>query len=542
MKKLSVCAALLLLCGCFKIKDELTIQPDGSGTVVVETRLPAGDAGAEMMMAQMESGGGGTLYPPTTEAEAKKFFPGKDFNVTFKQDSAKESEKVSIVTVSFRDLNALLRSPYGKAHALTAKIENGSFVVKAISGTEGVARFAEMKPDGEMGLMAGSGFLAAQKKTNEMRFEFRLTLPNAVAKANGTTEGKSTSWIAERAKVKDADAFAQELGKVMEASCSAASLKFSPTSPPRLALQSFAELSTDNVGTSGPALDTNAIAASAKFVPCMVRVTRSLDLSGEGGYQANGAQLLGVVELPREFEPEKWGEVKLEEAVDAKGNSLKTGEDDGGRLGRSWSMNMGSGDDEDEKPADDGMARHVVTLDFKPPEWKVKEISRIRGAIMLHYFKGAPQIVKLTNAIPANWIVSGNSAANIDFDGRGKPMNDPKLRELGLSLRLQMGMVQSGMTMLTFQTEGSKTVVTDAQIFDAQGRPWPTFIQNEGGADNCQVMVAGKPAAPLSLALLASGGGGSFQVPLVAEHIPLARPTGAKGKAITTQPPSDSKP
>jgi hypothetical protein len=236
--------------------------------------------------------------------------------------------------------------------------------------------------------------------------------------------------------------------------------------------------------------------------------------------------------------------VKLEEAIDAKGNSLKPAADNGDRFGRSWSMNMGGGEDEEQKPDDDGMTRHVVTLDFKPPEWKIKEISRVRGAIMLHYFKGASQVVKLTNAIPANWIISGNSLGNIDFDGNGKPLNDPKLRELGLSLRLQMGMVQSGMTMLTFQTEGSKAALTDAQAFDAQGRPWPTFIQNEGGSDSCQIIIAGKPAAPLSLALLASGGGGSFQVPLVAEHIPLSHATGPKDKdkASGHQPTSETKP
>ena len=152
--------------------------------------------------------------------------------------------------------------------------------------------------------------------------------------------------------------------------------------------------------------------------------------------------------------------------------------------------------------------------------------------------KGAAQVIKLTNAIPANWLSKG--VESVDFDDRGKALASPKLRDIGLSMRLQMGMVQNGMTMLTLQTEGSKAVLTGVQVFDGQGKPWPTFMQNEDGAETCELYVAGKPAAPLSLALLASGGGGSVQVPLLAEHIPITRSTNPQAKA--TQPQTEPIP
>ena len=113
------------------------------------------------------------------------------------------------------------------------------------------------------------------------------------------------------------------------------------------------------------------------------------------------------------------------------------------------------------------------------------------------------------------------------FDSSEKPLNSATLTELGLSLSVQMGMVQSGMTMLKLQVKGKQTALTDAQVFDADGKPWPTFLQQQDFAaakkESCQIMVAGKPPPPLSLALLASGGGATVDVPILVEHVTLAK-------------------
>src|SRR5205823_7664862 len=140
------------------------------------------------------------------------------------------------------------------------------------------------------------------------------------------------------------------------------------------------------IASQGSAPDAKKVAAAAKFVPYALQVTRSLDLSGEGGSQENQAQLIGGVVLPREFAPQKWGAVKLEEVIDAKGNNLKmeTGRD------RVYPQPRFTGlsedDDEDgDKPADTSEERQTVTLTFQPPDWKVKEIARIKGSISLQY-------------------------------------------------------------------------------------------------------------------------------------------------------------
>ena len=67
--------ATLFLCGCFQIQDELTIQPDGSGKVslTVHSILPEETMGMMGGMARFGVSASGIIYPPTSEAEAKRF-------------------------------------------------------------------------------------------------------------------------------------------------------------------------------------------------------------------------------------------------------------------------------------------------------------------------------------------------------------------------------------------------------------------------------------------------------------------------------------
>ena len=65
----------------------------------------------------------------------------------------------------------------------------------------------------------------------------------------------------------------------------------------------------------------------------------------------------------------------------------------------------------------------------------------------------------------------------------------------------------------------------DAQVFDSDGRPWPTSLiqqdQDGGETRSCQLMVAGKPKPPFSLALALGGIGASVSVPVLVETVPI---------------------
>jgi len=528
LKTITLGLLLALLCGCIKTKDELTINADGSGRVRIETQSSLPPELSEGMGGQMNAmGGGAVIYPPTSEAEAHKFFPEKNFTVNVKQQKADNGDVTTVIEAEFKNINALLASPYGRAHQLSVKIAGGSLLVKGVTGMEAAARYAEMKDDTGMALGMAPGIADLQKKKGEMRAEFRVTLPNGIAAANGAKDGKTATWIVERAKCKDADDFARQLAAVSEASCPADGLKMSPVTPVRLGLLPFAELATGASTDNGTTVDTNKVAAAAKFVPYGLSVTRSLDLSGGGGAQGSAAQLTGAVMIPQELAPPKWGEPKLDEVVDAKGNDLKPAADDEQRGFSMRSRYSGNENGDEEESETNHVQQHVVTIAFRPPDWKINEIARIKGSISLQYFGGSQQVVKLTNAVPGKWITDASKMMGGGFDASEKPLNSAALADLGLSLSVQMGMVQSGMTVLSLQVKGTQATLTDAQVFDADGKPWPTFLQQQdsGGGEesSCQIMVAGKPQPPLSLALASSGGGSSVTVPILVEHVTLTK-------------------
>jgi len=525
LKRIGAGLLLIFMCGCLKTEDTVTINPDGSGKVHIETASSLPPQINEYLSMMDQSGRmNGPMYPPVSEAEARKFFPGKDFTVSVKQQHADSGDVTTTIDVEFKDLNALLASPYGTAHQLSAQIEGGSLIVKGVTGMETAARYADMKIEQDMG-MAIPNMADLQKKKGEMRAQFRITLPNAVSSGNGTNEGKTATWVVERARSKDAEDFARKLGAVSEARCPADGVKFSPVVPVRLALQSFAQLATGTTAATGPGVDTNKIAAAAKFVPYGLSITRSLDLSGGGVSRENSAQLIGAIVIPTEYAPQKWGEVKLDEVVDSKGNDLKPANQEEGRnysMSSRFSSEGMEGSDEATNVVTD--QRHVVALTFRPPDWKVNEIAKIKGTASLQYFGSAQTVVKLTNAIPAKKIVDIANGVTSLSDSGVTTLSSQALSDLGLSLTVGYCMVQSGFTEVMLNVKSKTATLSNAQVFDAEGKPWPTIFsqsQEEGGS--VQIVVAGKPQPPLSLAFVASGAGVTVAVPIVLEHVAVVK-------------------
>jgi hypothetical protein len=535
MKHLKICIpaiAAALLCGCFQVEDVLTLEADGSGTVkmTVQTDVPEELAG----MVGMSEFGGGTVYPPTSEAAARQIFPPKDFTLKV-DDKVGPGEKHTVtIEAAFKDVNALLASAYGRAHQLALTTNaNGQLKLQALSGGATMAQVARFKPEGEMAdALPATALADAQKKKGEMRFEFRVTLPNAVSEASAARENKTVTLLVERAKCKDDEEFAGKLSGLVEAACSLQGVKFSPVTPPRLGLVPFNQLVAGKAATGTALPDTNKIAQAAHFIPYSLQVTRSLDLSGEGGSRNSQAQLTGAIVLPLELAPHRWGEPRLEEATDSKGNSLMPKKDADGNFSMRSSERFGQDSSGEEDLDESGNAKqtadkpHLIALSFKAPEWKIKKIGKIKAVLDLQYLGGI-EVVKLSNAVPASLVtdMSKGSTRSFDFDSERGAIASTRLTELGLSLKIQMAMAQGGMTTIALETSGEKASVTDVQVFDSSGRPWPTTLvqpfASSGEDRSCQVMVAGQPKPPFSLAVAVGGVGASVAVPILLENIPI---------------------
>ena len=524
--------AALFLCGCFQAEDELTVQPDGSGTVKLTLHSSLPDEMTQMLGMSSRWGGGTATYPPTSQAAAQRFFPQKDFTVKCEEKSGEDGKTLRI-DAAFKDINALLASPYGRAHQLSlATNAQGELRLLALSGGSALAQGANLTDDADGVGFQIPGLEDAQKKKNEMRFVFRVNLPNPVTSANQAKDNRTVTWTVERAKCKDDDEFGERLGGTLEAACSAAGITFAPATPARLGLVSFDKLNEGKIAATAKLPDTNKIASVARFVPCQLHVTRILELSGESYGPGSEATLTGAVVLPPELAPDRWGEPVIEEVTDAKGTDLLPKGDDASRALRRFSSDMDfSDDDEDESPDAAAPAKaspekpHIITLGFKAPDWKVKQIAKIKATLSLGYL-GGTEVIKLSNAVPASLVMDMSKGHSFSggMDSNRRQISDSRLSGLVASLRVDMAMVQGPMTMISLQTSGAASLL-DAQVFDAEGRPWPTTVVQssalEGDARSCQLMVAGNPKPPFSLAMAMGGLGATVTLPILIENVPV---------------------
>lgn len=514
-----VLALAVCLSGCFDINDELQLNADGSGTVRLETKLAFSPESMDGLraMAANDSESGPSIYPPFRKGEVSKFFPSKDFTTTVTEETPAEGESVLKIEAHFKDINALLASPYGRAHALSIHIDGGKLNVGALSGAELLGRLAA-GTNGYQTMFPNMPDL--QKKKDKMRARFRIVLPeDAHADGKeGAVEGKSVTWVFERSRSNDDDAFARHLARPLSAGCAAEKLTFKPSTPLRLNLKPFSELTAHSAHGAAPIQDRSAVMKAAKFTPSALSVERSVDLSGDAGsVRQNNAELQGLLEVPPEFAPQKWGKVDLQEAIDCEGNSLKPQTDARSHgYSRFSSVHVGG---ERSSPATSKLAhQHLVKIPFQPPPWKCQQIDRVLATVDLHYASGL-RLLKISNAVPAKWIRTDE-----DFDASEMRIDSPELREAGLSLRLQMAMVQNGNTMLMLNTAESKTSISDLQIFDADGAPWPTLMQQTPGGDDDEgryMILPGRPKPPLSAALLVNSSESSVRVPIQADNLAL---------------------
>jgi hypothetical protein len=529
MKKTTVLTVLaaVLLCGCFKVKDELVILADGSGTVRLEV-LHQGDN--EMTRQMSMSGQEVSLYPPTSKMEVPRFFPPSAFTTKVTEEETGTNGTRLVIEAAFKDVNALLESPYARAHSLSLQVENGRLVLKGLLGIEPAARMlaAARKDDESTTAMLAEMAESMSGMNTNMSAEFKVTLPAAIVSTNGRAQGNAVTWSAGSAEAGGMDAFVKQSAARLEASCAADGLKFTPKTPLRPMLLSFSQVPEGPVG-SAALVDSNKVASAARFVPCALQIQRTIDLSGQGGSSDNGATLHGVVVLPSALKPARWGDPALDEVLDLRGKKLNKDDEGGfstrhfGSFGRRFSD--GDGSEEQDKPATPAEERHPVSFSFSPPDWKDKQIASLKGSVEAVY-AGAIQVVKITNAIPTNSIVDPlkNRKRTMELSSReDRELESPALESLNMKLTLGMAMVQAGNIMISLSSESESATVTDACVFDAAGKPWPTlFIKNgDDLGGSIQIQVSGEPPGPLSMALFVDAGGTKVKIPVRMENIPV---------------------
>ncbi len=524
----------LLLGGCLESKDELTIEPDGSGQVRFEVRtaLPA-----DILENLGPFGNNVAPYPPLSEAQAQRLFPSEMFALTVQETPG--DTRSMLVQAKFKNIAALLASPYAKVHALSLVITNDRLQLSALSGFEAAARVAEIQDaDGEMASQFPM-LPELKKKAAEMRHEFRVLLPRPALEGNGVRAGRATTWREERAKATNSNQFAERLSARLEASCAADGFPAIASQPLHLSATPFRALQAGPVGSATPDATPAAdrVIAAARFVPHSLRVTRALDFSGERGVRESQAILTGALILPGELAPARWGDIEITEVIDAAGRNLRIIQNDGSSMPfRSLNHTATFSDDTSSPsaaPAGAKVAQKVYSMLFRSPEWQVKEIARLTASVALQYSGNRRHRITLTNVIPAKLIRDASKSMEdaLENDLPNRPISEGALKAVDLKLTLQMAMAQPGYTVIILGVEGRKESIVEAQVYDDAGRPWPTSFSAEDGArESCQFIVTGRPQPPLSLAFDVNTSGAGVKIPITLTNLPLAGSPNARSR------------
>ncbi|MFW5750850.1 MAG: hypothetical protein ACOCZK_04290 [Planctomycetota bacterium] len=503
--------ALLLAClagGCMQVEDRLRIAADGSATVTITVTTTANPQQLVMgrQMYRMHGGEVPPPFPPLTQQEAQQLFPEDGLGLDFSQSHEGDTRTIT-VTVHYPDLATLVASPYAARHQLRLQRDPdaGVVVVHSVDAMQEALILPGLEEDDEVfARMPVDKALLARR--GDFRSTFVLELPGTVDAAAATSvEGQTATWSVGY----DDESFQARLRAVRRASCPADAVNAPlPAGPVRLGSQTFSEVDEAVTADVDP-VDGDAVGAVAEFIPISLVTTRTFDLSGEGHSHDNGMTLDGVVRLPRELAPERWGKTRIEIARTESGESLIPDR-------RSHVIHHGGSRSFGMEEEESEYEHHQVQLQLALPPLAARSLQRLEAEIGAFYAQ-KQQVIKLPQAVAAERIQDGDL---FSWSSSNSPtITHPVLSALQGELELQQATRSSGVLMLRFGLSGERAGIAAMQVYDATGQPWPTMMLNRHG--NLQALVFGQPQPPLSLAVELKVSGEAVRIPITLDDIPL---------------------
>jgi len=512
---------LCMLTGCVQVRDHLTLEPDGSGTVTLETRLLVESQNIMMMRLSgpLAADSPRMAYPPLTEADLEKVFPGDAFTIE-QSETVREGEGLEPgqfiyrAAVAFEDVHALLQSPYAEVHTLTMKKEGGRLVLQASTGMAGFTALDQQIADNELDLPVDNE--AVQKQLKALKCAFSVTLPGAVQAQGVPVQGNTATYVVDRAQIQDARKTFAALQRALRVTCPADAAGFEPPAIARIPLGAYGTVEPGPIGRAPDPIDIEAVRRAMRFTPIALVVTRTFDL---GGYEYGGGEnhtvLYGAVHLSPEHKPQRWGPLELTVARDDLGDDLRPVEDEAPyRAGMMHGL-MAASEAEAE-------GHHLVTVSLKAPSREARSLARLAGTIDA-YYPGQAHVVKLDEVIQEADVSEQGEQVYIYPTGEDA-VDHPTLDRLGYRLQFQNVMRQFGLNMVMFSQETEQASLADLRIYNADGRALPTLLglgPGYMGEDTKMALVLGRIQPPLSVALLIRGGGAKVSVPVSLEDVSL---------------------
>ena len=529
-----------LAAGCLEVKEHLTIRADGSGTLVLEVQSAVPLSEVRKFEQSLASRRERAIFPPLTKQHAAKLFPGDAFGVKVREGEDRAGGATLRVEVAFRDINDLLASPYGEAHALALWREGGQLRFAAHSALFPAVFFSNARTT-EFLSRHRRPLARALKDKGRMRLDFTVTLPKPVIESNGKAAGRTARWQVRRSDAKDDAGVVRLCTQALRAACPEAGIELAPRTPVRLGLLPFGELEDGPAtGMRKPPAPARVLAATG-FTPHMLKTAHSFYLPGRGPgpleprkgtdrLHEAAADLLGLIELPRALAPDHWGAPQIDQVVDDLGTDLRLDRDELGRL-RTTRSGWDNTVVRELTAWASETVRRAVWLRLRPPPAKAAHIARLRGSATLEYFDDF-HVVKLPNAIPREWVLGLAKGGHARGHQR---LEAPLLARLGIELIVVQVQREAGRvgrerpkTRFWFQVKSEAPRLLRIQAFDARGLPWPATPFGGHLFEEVhphRFAIPGTPEPPFSLALLVSARSVKARVPIEIKDLPLAGTT-----------------
>ena len=513
------------LCGCIEVEEHLVIHADGSGILYLETRA---DTTAEDM--DNIFGLSNYLpdrmkhYPPIADTSLNALFPGPDFSIGIQGTASKKNKHDLKAQVRFNHIDDLLRSPYGQLKSMELTVSDGPLTFRSRSGLDFLSICGHLQGlDQDNPYSAGLNMLC--KKRDKIKYQFKVTLPNAVRSESGSTDKQTATWTFGGIESGFAPENRMAFDSIMTVSCGATGLGFTPNVPVRLDDHNFSEVQESNVTIAGTVPKMQAYQDAITFIPLEMRTIRTFAVAEKGDYR-NQSHLIGLISLTSNLKPDQWGDIQLLEAVDGLGTNLLPENDHDTRCSESYELE--SIGEKMTIPGDGKMIFHPVCLGFLPPRLSAQSIARLRGtARLVHYHTLSTK--KIENVIERHRIVQqrqlyrpGSFRAPEE-----KRLQSQALIESEMDFVLESVMDMGFAVIINIMAKSKKARLNSLTFYDKDGYPIPGCVKFEPtrsigqGGYRWAVVAYGRPEPPFSLALRVRGGGTELSVPFRINNLPI---------------------
>lgn len=506
-----------MLTGCIKVNDTLTINPDGSGSIVLKGEVAVGTPNSMIRnpnFNQQIPSSPLLNYPPHKDYMVNVLFPSDIFTQQKCEITADENKTSFSVHVTFTDINALLKSPYAEIHSL--RISKSERNIECLSRSS-LALLQLMKNNALKKSAMESGNMTATEanallQKDAIHVSFSIVMKEAPLESNGVIAGNQAEW-----SVNSKEGFDQAmaaLNTTRSARWPKEALTITPVNPIRLNLASFQQLEEKEYAF-GKAVDEQARIKGIRILPYILQSQLSYAYQSNYFSGSNNTTLMFFLIEDKSLNIQHLNKPVINEARDNVGSDLVMKADQDSNDSYDYPPN--------KEILPDGRKLYQLSVTLRPPAFHASSLPICRGTIPA-VFESTNTVIKCSSILQKDQIKKGS----LRYSGRepiGIPLEHPMLRNAAVDISLTASSPESGIIQIEFNNGERQDSISSAQFFSADGSPCPTLAMTTPYEnESAKYLLPADVTFPLSLALVIRTDAKSVDIPFTFTNLPLTTP------------------